>query len=46
MIAGADCTSKKIDEYIDNYLYRWRYMYVDIYTGSGAWYEMAKYFDW
>ena len=39
--AGAYCAGKKRNQYIDTCLYRWRYMYVDIYTRTDTWYEMA-----
>ena len=39
--AGANCAGKKYYKYIDACLYRWRCMYVDIYTRTDTWYEMA-----
>ena len=39
--AGAYCAGKKRNQYIDTCLYKWRYMYVDIYTRTDTWYEMA-----
>ena len=40
------CASKKYHKHIDKYLYRQRFMYVGIYSGSGARHEMAECFDW